>query len=138
MGHRIAATAEVNQMTLRSNTFIIFVQEPYLRKNSVSKLDPRRFNVISHIGIEKVRTCILASKNCNILPQRQFCKGDVTAASLRYLIRGKERKMVVATVYLPYDRNILPPTDALVDLVNYCKSNLPLLTGCDANSHHVL
>ena len=137
--HCKAATIEVNNMTLGSNNFIIFVQEPYIKKNIVSNLDPRRFNVISHIGLEKVRTCILSSKNCNILPLRQFCKGDLTAALLKFNIQGNERKVIVASVYMPYDKNTLPPTAAFINLLNFCKdSNLPLLAGSDANSHHIV
>lgn len=59
------------------------MQEPYIKKNVVSNLDSRRFNIISHIGMEKIQTCILTSKNRNILPLRQFCKGDLTATLLQ-------------------------------------------------------
>lgn len=137
--HCKSATIEVNNMTLDSNNFIIFIQEPYIKKNAVSNFDPRRFNIISHIGLEKVRTCILASKNCDILPLRQFCKGDVTAALLKFKINGNEQTIIVASTYMPYDRNLLPPNQEFTDLVNYSKiRNLPLLTGCDANSHHLV
>lgn len=113
MGHRKAACSEINSLTLDSNLFIILVQEPYLKKNLVSNLDPRRFTLINHIGTEKIRTCILASKNCNILPLRQFCKGDLTAAAVKFYIQGNEHRIVVASVYMPYDKLVLPPHHSL-------------------------
>lgn len=88
IGHRKIATAELNKIELDSNTFVILVQEPYLKRNLIANLDPRRFNILSHIGKEKIRSCILSSKNCNILPLRQFCSGDITAALLKFAINA--------------------------------------------------
>ena len=48
-------------------------------------------------------------------------------------------KLVIASVYLPYDIANLPPMQNLERLVLFAKGKgLPLLIGCDANAHHTI
>lgn len=110
-----AATIEVNNLSLGSQHFVMFIQEPYLKKNLVSGLDTRRFNIISHLGQEKIRTCILASNQCSILPLRHLCTGDLTVAILTYYIKGSERKMLVASAYMPYSKTVLLPGQDIIN-----------------------
>ena len=52
-------------------------------------------------------------------------------------LRGIE-KLVMGSAYFPYNSEANPP-DEVRTLVDYCKvRGLPLLLGCDANSHHTL
>jgi len=44
---------------------------------------------------------------------------------------------VLGSIHLPYDANEPPPSKEMVSLIQYCSNNkLPLIIGCDANSHH--
>ena len=47
-------------------------------------------------------------------------------------------KLVIGSAYFPHDSAYHPP-EKVRSLVDYCKvTGLPLLLGCDANSHHKL
>jgi hypothetical protein len=48
-------------------------------------------------------------------------------------------ELIVASVYLPYDSDKLPPTKDMRDVTDYCHSRKKqLIIGCDANAHHSL
>lgn len=65
--------------------------------------------------------------------------GDLTVVSAKIKMNGGVRTTILASCYMSFEQNILPPSDELINLVRYCKSNsLPLLLGCDANSHHTV
>jgi len=52
-------------------------------------------------------------------------------------VGGVNRDVVVGSVYLPYNDQEPPPSKELVNLVQFCATQkLPLIVGCDANSHH--
>lgn len=130
---------EINNISLDSLNFIIFVQEPYISKNSISGFNLKRFKLLNYIGPDKCRTCILASKDCKLILLNQLCTGNLTAALLTFHVSNKERKIIIASAYLPFDKNILPPNAEFMNLVSYGKTqNVPILIGCDANAHHVI
>lgn len=135
--HSKSATIEINNLTIKSQQFIILVQEPYIYNNQIKILNKHKFNIFSYIGPNKIRTCILTSKNCEVFTLRHLCTGDLTVVSLKIALQGCVRTMIIASCYLPSEENILPPSQELINLSDYCKSkNLPLIVGCDANSHH--
>ncbi|XP_072392212.1 uncharacterized protein [Diabrotica undecimpunctata] len=69
----------------------------------------------------------------------QFCTSDVTAVKVKCPWgKGKNRELILASVYLPSDAATLPPTREMEDLVNHCLSQkVEHIIGCDSNSHHL-
>lgn len=130
---------ELNNLAISSSQFVIFAQEPYLKNGVISGLDDRKFNVISYLGQDKIRACILTSKNCETLPLRQFCNGDLAVSSLKIKINGRPRKVIIASNYMPSESDILPPSREVENLTEYCKNEkIQFLMGCDANAHNIV
>jgi hypothetical protein len=67
-----------------------------------------------------------------------FSCRDLVAVLVKYNEDGVERRLVVSSVYLPYDSEDPPPSRELEELVQHCENeNLYLLVGCDSNAHHI-
>jgi hypothetical protein len=59
------------------------------------------------------------------------------AVLVKYNEDGVERRLVVSSIYLPYDSEDPPLSRELEDLVQYSDNeDLYLLVGCDSNAHH--
>jgi hypothetical protein len=59
------------------------------------------------------------------------------AILVKYIVNGAERRLVICSVYLPYDSEAPPPSRELQELVRYCEhEDLCLIVGCDSNAHH--
>lgn len=137
--HGKSATIETNFLKFKSQRFVGMIQEPYILKNVIRLIDETKYQIISYKGRDKLRSCIIASKNCEIFPLTQFCTGDLTVVSLKLKMHNVARLIVVASCYTPSEIDILPPSDDVINLVNHCScNNLPLIIGTDANSHHVV
>lgn len=135
--HAKSVAIEINNQSIKSEQFMFLLQEPYTYKNQVKLIDRRKFNVFSYIGPEKIRSCILCSKNCEFMLLSHLCTGDIAVDLLKVKLQGSIRTIIIASCYMPSENDILPPSDEIRRLINYCKmNNLPLISGCDANSHH--
>lgn len=104
--HSKSATIEINNLIIKSEQFIVLVQEPYILINQIKMLNKHKFNIYSYIGSDKIRTCILTSKNCEVFILRHLCSGDLTVVSLRLALQGCIRTLVVASCYLPSEVDI--------------------------------
>lgn len=136
--HSKSATMEINNLIIKSEQFSILVQEPYTYGNQIKNLNKHKYNIFSYIGPNKIRSCILTSKNCEAFTLRHLCTGDLTVISLKITLQGCVRTFIIASCYMPSEEDILPPSTELVNLINHCKSkNLPLIVGCDADSYHL-
>jgi hypothetical protein len=63
----------------------------------------------------------------------------MTTVMLTNSREGKREKLVVTSAYLPYDSNEPPLTKEMRSVINHCNSSgRQLITGCDANAHHIL
>jgi hypothetical protein len=52
--------------------------------------------------------------------------------------RGCE-ELIVASAYLPYDSDELPPTKEVRNVTDYCqRGKKQLIIGCNAKAHHIL
>ena len=68
----------------------------------------------------------------------EYTSRDVVAVQVTLHIGGVQRTAIFGSVYLPYDAEDLPPSREMVSLIEYSNSKkLPLIVGCDANSHHI-
>lgn len=82
---------------------------------------------------------MLISKSCNAFPLLQFYSRDLVAATINVKANGCSRRIVISSAYMPSETHVIPPTKDFIELTNFCKSHrLPLLVGCDANSHHLV
>jgi hypothetical protein len=55
------------------------------------------------------------------------------------MVDGAERRLVVCSVYLPYDSKDPPPLKEFEELVYFCEAeNLHLVMGCNSNAHHTV
>jgi hypothetical protein len=69
----------------------------------------------------------------------ELCFRDVTTVRLTYRCGGDQRDLIVTSAYPPYDSDEPPPTKEMRDVIDYCSSRgKQLITGCDANAHHIL
>ena len=112
------------------------VQEPWYREDCIRGLNIPRYTLYSAGGKERPRTCILA-RNMNVWVLLGFSCRDLVAIPVKYTVNGAERRLVICSVYLPYDSEAPPPSRELEKLMRYCEhEDLCLIVGCDSNAHH--
>ncbi len=97
------------------------------------------FSLYSANGIEKPRACVLASNQLHCLLITNLTSKDTCAVLSSIMIGGVKRKVCFASVYMPGDSEVPPPSDGLRNIIEWCSlSNIPLIMGVDTNSHHTL
>jgi hypothetical protein len=112
------------------------IQELWYREACIRGLNIPGYTLYSAGGKERPRACILA-RDMNIWGLPRFSCRDLVAVLVKYNEDGVERRLLVSSVYLPYDSEDPPPSRELEELVQYCdKEDLYLLVGCDSNAHH--
>jgi hypothetical protein len=52
----------------------------------------------------------------------ELCSRDVTGVRLTYTCGESWEELIIASAYLPYNSEELPPTKELRDVINYCES----------------
>ena len=116
------------------HTGISLIQEPWINRDVIRGLGGAGIYCYRYTEAPNPRTCILA-KNVNIVPLLDLCSRDLMVASVDLIGIGK---LVIGSAYFPQYCATHPPEEVR-SLVDYCKvRGLPLLLGCDANSHHKL
>lgn len=134
--HCITASIEVNSLLETGTDCVIFIQEPYVYEDKIRKINRKGFDIIYDHYSVRPRACLAVSKSCTVFPLQQFCSNDLAAAYLSLSIGGSIMRIIIASAYMPSESDTLPPSAEIVNLVNFSKSqNVPLLLGCDANSH---
>ena len=139
--HSQDATAELSRILTGTGDGIILIQEPYCYRNEVRGIAATHNIIVGHTGRDNPpRTAIVASKDLDVVPLPHLGTRDVTAAVLEYRVSHNNRfRLVIASVYLPYDIANLPPTQDLERLVSFARDKgLPILIGCDANAHNTI
>ena len=135
--HCKEATAVLcNQLNIHSG--LALIQEPYLYKGRVRGLNIKGSTLIYDQSAARPRTALLATKAVQVTPLPQLTTADAVAAEVELTVHGRVSRLVFCSLYLPYDVANLPPTQDLLKVVEYVKTNrLPIIIGCDANSHHI-
>ena len=133
--HTKSASALLQKSIAVMHTGISLIQEPWINKDAIRGLLGRAgIHCYRYSEAPKPRTCILA-KNINIIPLLDLCSRDLMVVSVGLIGIGK---LVIGSAYFPHDSTSHSPKEVR-SLVDYCKvRGLPLLLGCDANSHHKL
>ena len=137
--HSKAATATLSRrLHLQPQTAkISLIQEPYCL-GGVRGL-PLGLGRCFHANVDRPRACVFASNDLTILGLPQLTFRDVVAVQIDFKSHGRERRLVVASVYLPFDAPTGPPSAEMVQVIDYCRQHcLPLIVGCDANAHHTV
>ena len=113
---------------------IALIQEPYQYKGKVKDIS-KDIVIFSGDSKEKVRACIVTTKNVEAWILNQFTNEDQVTIGMRW----GNSFLAVASTYMPYDSELPPPPALLKDLIKHCKEkNWQLIVGTDANSHNVV
>ncbi len=135
--HCKEAASELRGSLDGGQTGVSLIQEPYFYKDKVRGLG--NSGLIHYVATpgESVRACVYTHNSVNSMLLKQFSSGDFVAVQIRFSRDGSDRKLVVCSAYLAYDKPI--PSQELITIVEYCRdNNIQCLIGCDANSHHVI
>lgn len=128
-----------NLMHTKNQRLIVLIQEPYISNNVVNGFDLQICNVFSSPNGLKQRTCIIATKDIDITLLPQLSDGDNTTVLVNTGSNGHNEELVLSSVYMPYDANESRPGALVISIYEHCSENgLPLILGCDTNSHHTL
>jgi len=118
-------------------TFVALIQEPWVFKKYIRGLNTKGRQLFCDFRCDRPRTCIVSRASVQARLLGQFTSQDLTAIQTTIDMGGQKRELVIGSAYLPYDAITPPPPKEMVSLIQYCStSKLPLITGCDANSHH--
>ncbi|XP_046142185.1 uncharacterized protein LOC123987908 [Osmia bicornis bicornis] len=134
--HSKSASAILARSLAVMHTGIALVQEPWLVHKAIRGLGGCG-NIYHVRSEEKPRTCIIVKGlNATLLPQ--VSNGDITVIRLRLNLNdGGIRKMLLGSIYMPYDSPDPPPQPEVMKVTELArKEGLELLLGCDANCHH--
>ena len=83
------------------------------------------------------RAAILVSQDIEAWPLVEHINKDLVTILVKIDMNGARKEVAVCSAYLPYDQVGLPPTRELEGVVSFCRNKkIPLLIGCDSNSHH--
>ena len=91
------------------------IQEPYLKRNKVSGF--KNFNVFRGAPFGKIRAAVITRKSVNAWLLNQYSNSDQVAISIKL----RNKTIVLASIYMPYDPIISPVSNILIDLVKFCK-----------------
>ena len=126
------ASAILQRGMARMHTGISLVQEPWVGKNAIRGLGG--LSCFRDPDAVRPRACIV-TKGISATPLLDLCSPDLAVVLVNAV---GDRKVVFASAYLPYENGENPPWETR-RLVEYCSGRgLPLVLGCDANSHHIV
>lgn len=129
------ATLHLVRGLAATHTYIALIQEPSCKKGSVVGLKNAGTVYYGNCS-ERPRACIVTRGiRATMLPQ--LSGRDVTTVLVRVKWANGERNIIICSAYFPYDSPSPPPPEGVVKVIDFCKNKgLPLVMGCDANSHH--
>lgn len=136
--HCKGATSVLDYCLTSLQTFVAIIHEPWVRDKQIQGLDSTKGTLYRGDGDYSPRACIYTSRGVTASLLPQLSSRDVVTVSIEYNIAGIRQKIIIASVYLPYDSPSPPPTPEMERLIEYCRNRgIKLIIGCDANSHHL-
>lgn len=139
--HSKAASAAFCRHFITCKIDIALIQEPWLVGGKIAGLGNAGGTIIYDRTSSRVRTCIVVGSACRGVPltMMNLISGDLTAIRFKYNTGAAAKEVIIASVYLPYDSISPPPTQEMVELVDYCRAaNLQLIMGADSNAHNIV
>lgn len=132
--HCEAASANLLLSLSSRKLDIALIQEPWIgRDGTVKGLGCVGYDTLAVYSCGKVRACIIAKSELNLILSYDFSTGDLVTALLE---NGNGSTLLLVSVYLPYEERD-PPCEAVRRLVQHAADKrFRLLMGCDANAHH--
>ena len=113
------------------------IQELWANKDQIKGLSRGLGQLIFSKCGDKPRAALLFSRRITSFPLTEFMTKDLACARVDLPTGRGTIGVVVASGYFPDRKNDIPPKE-FSELVRYCKAkNLKLISGCDANSHHM-
>ena len=134
--HSKVAFANLRRLLATMHTKIFLIQEPYYHLG-IKGLDTSWGYIHSVNGSNRSRACVYSRKDLNAMMLPQFSNEDMVSVQIKADRTQGTLRFICCSLYLPFDGIIAP--DILTRLIKFCsESNIPLLIGCDANSHHTI
>ncbi|KAJ2939962.1 hypothetical protein O0L34_g6668 [Tuta absoluta] len=131
--------AELCQYVIAEGIDIALLQEPYSYNGKVVGISSLGGQLVYLGGELHPRTCIYASSRTTQLGLiHSICYRDLVAIELNIkMADDKEMRVALISAYIPSETNFEPPSKELEEAVQlYRGKNIPIVVGCDANSHH--
>ncbi|XP_039306756.1 uncharacterized protein LOC120358104 [Solenopsis invicta] len=132
------ASAILSRKQAAVHTAISLIQEPWLVRGRISGVAACG-KLFKPPTSEKPKACVaVKGVDARLIPH--LCSRDVVAVELNVADSlGSRKRVVVCSEYFPHDEGAPLPPEPVTRLVEYCQSErLPLIVGCDANSHHTV
>lgn len=133
--HSKVATAALSQKILSEGIQLVFIQEPWVVKGRVMGLGATKGKLIYDAECGRPRACLYISNNINSYKLNSLCSRDTATAEVRI----SSTRIVLASVYLPYDAPEDPPTPDMRRAVDWCiADHRQLIIGGDFNAHNTV
>ncbi|KAJ8949985.1 hypothetical protein NQ318_002394 [Aromia moschata] len=135
--HGKAQSAFLCKRIIECQIKIALIQEPWVYHGKVRGLGRAGGTVYYCPSAEEPRACILVKGAKGVFPMPGLCTKDLAVIKLAIGKGNTKREVAICSAYFP--RNTESPPRELSDLIRYCEGiGLPLLVGCDSNSHHTM
>ncbi|KAJ8962768.1 hypothetical protein NQ318_001167 [Aromia moschata] len=135
--HGKAQSAFLCKRIIECQIKIALIQEPWVYHGKVRGLGRAGGTVYYCPSAEEPRACILVKGAKGVFPMPGLCTRDLAVIKLAIGKGNTKREVAICSAYFP--RNTESPPRELSDLIRYCEGiGLPLLVGCDSNSHHTM
>lgn len=135
--HCKAATANICRNIAMGDTHIVLIQEPWENNRKIMGFGVYKNRIFSADCQGRKRSAIYVVPGLKAMLLRQFSDEDTTVVRIfRPVSFGGD--LLVASCYMP-GTAVLPYTDLLTEAVKFSKDKgVPMILGCDANSHHTV
>ena len=121
MQHSTAASRILTRTVSVTGIVRALIKEPWYCIDHIMGLNTLRYTLYSAGGTDRSRACILA-RNMTIWMLPGFSCRDLVAVLAKYIADGAEIRLVVCSVYLPYDFEDPPPPKEFEEFLRYCEN----------------
>ncbi len=136
--HSKSATGVLSRCLAAQHTRVGLIQEPWVYRDRIRGLGGLRGTLIHDTKAEKLRAGLYLPREVKGFALPNLCSGDTAVAQIEANLGGHTMKLLIASVYLPFDSPTPPPSEELRRIVRYGRQHrIPMILGCDANAHHI-
>ncbi len=135
--HCKAATANICKGISEGHTNSVLIQEPWVNNGNITGFGLFRNRIFSVKGNGRTRAAVYVAPNLQAMLLRQFSDEDIVVVRIaRAASQGGD--LLLVSCYMP-DTAASPCSDLLTKVIEFSQENdIPLILGCDANSHHTV